>query len=320
MQRIFVIVTMALSLAAAAPAFAAGPDMRKGEPHAMSAATDYRFELVGPPKSGGSGKNIVSVKLVHNGKPVPGAIVIQSRADMGPIGMAGMAAPIKPLGEEPPGTYRYRVRLTQAGDALQLSFSNAEGDRPLAIAAVGIAEPSAATGTEIGAHPLRPLTFSGQSGIALPEGHTVVSDPLAAPFRVGQDVIVSVTFTTPTRPARTNLGLAIGTNVQAWDADLDALAALSGTNTIYYRSAANTWTGVTIGALLQFSGGTLNVGDAELVALASLTSANNKCFYWTGSATAASTSVWLPAGVSGSSRPSGWTARRSSPASPRGWS
>lgn len=87
--------------------------------------------------------------------------------------------------------------------------------------------------------------------------------------------------------ARTNLGLAIGTNVQAWDADLDALAALSGTNTIYYRSAANAWTGVTIGALLQFSGGTLNVGDAELVAIAGLTSANNKCFYWTGSGTAA---------------------------------
>lgn len=58
--------------------------------------------------------------------------------------------------------------------------------------------------------------------------------------------------------ARTNLGVAIGSDVQAWDADLDALAALSGTNTIYYRSAANTWTGVTIGGSLSFSGGTLN--------------------------------------------------------------
>lgn len=41
--------------------------------------------------------------------------------------------------------------------------------------------------------------------------------------------------------------------------DLAALEALSGTNTIYYRSAADTWTAVTIGAGLGFSGGTLAV-------------------------------------------------------------
>lgn len=138
--------------------------------------------------------------------------------------------------------------------------------------------------------------------------------------------------------ARATLGLTLGSAAQAWDADLDALAALastgfaartttntwaqrslaapaagftitnpagiagnptfalsddlaalealSGTNTIYYRSAANTWTAVTIGGLLSFSGGTLNVGDAELAALAGLTSAADKLPYFTGSATA----------------------------------
>jgi hypothetical protein len=63
---------------------------------------------------------------------------------------------------------------------------------------------------------------------------------------------------------------------QPLEGDLTALAALTGTNTIYYRSAADTWTAVTIGANLTFTGGTLNgpvAGqplDATLTALAGL--------------------------------------------------
>lgn len=41
--------------------------------------------------------------------------------------------------------------------------------------------------------------------------------------------------------ARTSLGLVIGTNVQAWNADLDAIAALAGTSGLLKKTAANTW-------------------------------------------------------------------------------
>ena len=40
---------------------------------------------------------------------------------------------------------------------------------------------------------------------------------------------------------RTTLGVTIGTNVQAWDADLDAIAALAGTSGLLKKTAANTW-------------------------------------------------------------------------------
>ena len=78
-------------------------------PYAYAAATDYRFELAGSPQ--GNGASTVSVKLVHvpDNKPVTGAAIVKSRADMGPIGMAAMSAPVKALGEQPPGTYRFEI-------------------------------------------------------------------------------------------------------------------------------------------------------------------------------------------------------------------
>lgn len=58
---------------------------------------------------------------------------------------------------------------------------------------------------------------------------------------------------------------------QPVDGDLTAIAALSGTNTIYYRSASSTWTPVTIGSNLTFASGTLSAGGLTSVAWGDIT-------------------------------------------------
>jgi hypothetical protein len=82
------------------------------ESNSFGAAKDYRFELAGTPQKAGKGNSIVSVKLFHlpDNKPVDGAIIIQSRADMGPIGMGAMRGTIKTLPERPAGTYRFEIQ------------------------------------------------------------------------------------------------------------------------------------------------------------------------------------------------------------------
>ena len=110
-MKLFSVTAISLLLTAAAlPSFAADDmGMAMKGPKSATATAGYEYELAGPAKSAGAGKSIVAVRLMHDGKPVPGAIIIQSRADMGPINMAGMTAPIKALGEKPPGTYSFEV-------------------------------------------------------------------------------------------------------------------------------------------------------------------------------------------------------------------
>lgn len=85
------------------------------------------------------------------------------------------------------------------------------------------------------------------------------------------------------------VGSLIGINLQGWDADLDAISALSGTDTLYYRSGISTWSAVTVSSPLSFSGGTLSAPnlqplDADLTALAAL-SGTNTIYYRSGANT-----------------------------------
>ena len=109
----FVVVLVATALlgtGALSPANAAGPA--------------YQFELAGPAKKSGEGKYVVSVRLVHlpDKKSVPKAVIFESKADMGPDGMATMGAPVKAMPESEPGVYPFEIMPGMAGNwALSLA-------------------------------------------------------------------------------------------------------------------------------------------------------------------------------------------------------
>jgi YtkA-like len=100
-----------------------------GIPNADAAAGDYRFELAGNPQAA-SGKSIVAVKLTHtpDNKPVAGAIIIQTRADMGPDGMKEMTAPVKALPPKEPGVYLFEVETGMAGGWMLTLAAKVQGE------------------------------------------------------------------------------------------------------------------------------------------------------------------------------------------------
>jgi hypothetical protein len=106
--------------------------------------------------------------------------------------------------------------------------------------------------------------------------------------------------------ARTNLGLVIGTDVQAYDATLTSIAALgSAADKLAYTTGVDTWAeaafttfGRTVVATMRTQrplrtaaglviGTDVQAYDGELAAIAGLTSAADKFPYFTGSGTAA---------------------------------
>lgn len=89
---------------------------------AVAAPADYRFELA-QAQPAGPGKTDITVRLVHvpDKKPVPGAVMFETKADMTPAGMAEMSGKVTPLPSDQPDLYRFQVETGMAGK-WQLSF------------------------------------------------------------------------------------------------------------------------------------------------------------------------------------------------------
>jgi hypothetical protein len=81
-----------------------------------AAANDYKFELV-TAKPAGAGKNDITVRLIHvsDGKPVADAVIIESKTDMGPSGMAEMPGKVTLPKTDENGVYRFQTENGMAG-------------------------------------------------------------------------------------------------------------------------------------------------------------------------------------------------------------
>jgi hypothetical protein len=83
---------------------------------ARAAGKDYRFDLV-QAQLAGNNLTDVTVKLTHipDGKTVPGAVIFQTKVDMGPSGMGEMTGKVTPQTPDPAGLYHFRTETGMAG-------------------------------------------------------------------------------------------------------------------------------------------------------------------------------------------------------------
>ena len=83
---------------------------------ALADIKDYEFQLVD--KEVKQGKAVIAVKLIHkpSGRAIPDAVIFAKRIDMGPDGMEMMDSPIEAAASTEPGVYRFKTKLTMAGN------------------------------------------------------------------------------------------------------------------------------------------------------------------------------------------------------------
>jgi YtkA-like len=96
---------------------------------AFAAADDYVFEPVKAEVRKGDDA-VVSVRLKNKktGESVTDAVIVQSRIDMAPEGMAEMASPLTPVASSEPSVYAFKTELSMAGRWLLSLAAKVQGE------------------------------------------------------------------------------------------------------------------------------------------------------------------------------------------------
>ncbi len=96
---------------------------------ALADAKDYTFESVAAEFKKGDNV-IVAVRLLHKptGKPVTDAVIVRTRIDMAPDGMADMVSPVAAMPGSEPGVYAFKTDLPMAGRYLLSVAAKVQGE------------------------------------------------------------------------------------------------------------------------------------------------------------------------------------------------
>lgn len=104
---------------------------------ALAGANDYAFEPVAAELKKGDDVS-VALRLVHkpSGKPVADAVIIQTRIDMAPDGMAEMVSSVAAMPASEPGVYAFKTDLPMVGRYLFSLAAKVQGEPETVVAKV----------------------------------------------------------------------------------------------------------------------------------------------------------------------------------------
>ena len=103
--------SMALAIALALPMLAAC-----GENSSPADSPDYEFSAATPEITARAAAVIdIRLKRREGGQPITDAVILETRLDMGPEGMARMTAKVTPQSSPASGVYRFTTTVPMAG-------------------------------------------------------------------------------------------------------------------------------------------------------------------------------------------------------------